>query len=248
MSIKATSALSILAIWAAMIPAVIVEPDAWWSLIFAGLATASIGVSAWRRLGISRVIAVAGTWSGTALAVANEPGATWIAIFAFLSTGAIVYSVLRRDAWLSGLGIAAPWLATGIAITANEGDGAWICVFAFLTTGAVANAGRSAYRGLAAILWWGIAGAIMVIAGGWAWLAVPAFVLSGLSIGVGDFRLPRRFEWDLFDRDDDGDRPPGGPSARVRGVRWESGRGFSGFPFDDRDDRDSDGDAPPAVR
>ncbi|MEO9255715.1 MAG: hypothetical protein ABI305_09255 [Tepidiformaceae bacterium] len=205
MTIKATSALSILAIWVTMIAAVIAQPDQWWSLFFAFFATAAVGVSAWRRIGLARLLAISGTWFGTALAVGFS-GAGWVAVFAFVSTGAIVYSVMRRDGLLIGAGIAAVWLFSGIVI-ANNADGAWICVFAFLTTAALANTRGNDSRGVSAILWWGIACAVMIAAGGgWTFvLAIAAFLLTTASLGFGDFGFPRRLEWDLFDRDDDSD-------------------------------------------
>jgi hypothetical protein len=202
-TIKATSALSIVVIWAAMVAAVIAQPDQWWTLFFAFLATAAVGVSAWRRLGLSRLIAIAGVWGGTALAVGySEAG--WVSIFAFVSTGAIVYSVMRRDGLLIGAGIAAAWVFSGIVI-ANNDSGAWICIFACLTAGALANTRGNDARGLSAILWWGIACAVMLAAdGGWTYiLAIPAFLLTTASLGFSDFRLPRGVEWDLFDRGDD---------------------------------------------
>lgn len=159
MTIKATAALSILAIWAAMIPAIVVHPHAWWSLIFAFLATCAIGVSAWRRLGLSRLIAIAGTWAGTAVAIAADSANAWVAIFAFLTTAVVVYSIMRRDAVASGLGIAAAWLVVGGVLFANDDPGgAWINVFAFLTAAAIAN-NRLSNRGLGSILWWCLAGA-----------------------------------------------------------------------------------------
>ena len=82
-----------------------------------------------------------------------------------------------------------------------------MAVFALLTAGALANTGGNLARGVTGVLWWGIAGAVVLIAGaGWAWLCVPAFLLTAGSVGVSDFHLPRRMEWDLFDRDDDRDR------------------------------------------
>jgi len=203
-SIKATSLLSILAIWVTMIPAVIAQPDAWWSLVFAVLGTAAIGVSAWRRLGLSRLVAISGTWLGTAIAISSDESAAWVAVMAFLATGAIVYSTMRREAWVAGLGIAVAWVMVGTVASANDGEGAWISVPAFLTAGAVANAaGSGVTRGLATILWWGIAGLVMLSAGGWYWLAIIAFLLSAASLGISDFQLPPRLEWDLFDRDED---------------------------------------------
>jgi len=204
-TIKATSALSILAIWTTMIPAVIAEPDAWWGLIFALLATLAVGASAWRRLGISRVLAIVGIWLGSAIAITSDPDATWVSIFAFLSTGAVVYSMMRREAVAIGGGIAVTWLITGAVVAANDAEAAWISVFAFLTAGAVANSTGYQARGLAAMLWWGIAGFVMIAADGWYWLAIIAFLLSAASIGISDFRIPRRIEWDLFERDDDGE-------------------------------------------
>ncbi len=204
MTIKATSALSILVIWVTMIAAVIASPDAWWTLIFAMLATFAVGASAWRRLGLSRLIAIAGIWGGTALAVAAGEGG-FSAIFAFLATGAVVYSAMRRDGVLIGAGIAVTWLVVGIVVAVHGNEGEWISVFAFLTTGALSNTRGNDARGVSTMLWWGIAGVVMLIAdSGWAYvLSVPAFLLTAASLGFSDFRFPRGVEWDLFDRDDD---------------------------------------------
>lgn len=209
MSIKASSALSILAIWATMIPAIIAQPDAWWSLVFAVLATGAVGVSAWRRLGISRLIAISGAWLGTAVAIAANEGTAWIAVFAFLTTAAVVYSRIRRDAWLGGLGIAVAWVLIGAATVAHDGDGAWVSVFAFLTAGAVANSGGGMVRGASAVLWWSLAGLLMLLVGGWTFLlAILAFLLTTASVGLSDFQVPRRIEWDLFDSDEGPDERP----------------------------------------
>jgi hypothetical protein len=203
-TIKATSALSILAIWVSTVIAVLVEHGSWWIIIFAFLATGAVGVSAWRRLGVSRLLAIVGTWAGLALAAGADSGAAWASIFAFLTTGAVVYSTMRRDAIVVGLGIAAAWLAVGIAVAARGDGPAWMCIFAFLTAGAIANSGGSLARGGSAILWWGITLAVVLIGGGgWAWLSVLAFLLTSASIGFSDFHLPTSLEWDLFDRDDD---------------------------------------------
>jgi len=208
MSIKATSALSILAIWVTMIPAVINQPDAWWSLAFALLATGAIGVRAWRRLGISRLIAIAGAWFGTSIAIAGDERAAWVAIFAFLTTAAVVDGTMRRDAWLSGAGIATAWVLLGIASITNNGEGAWVSVFAFLTAAAVAHSRRNG-RGASALLWWGIAGVLMILVGGWAFaLSIPAFLLTWASVGLRDFQMPRRVDWDLMDRDETPDEDP----------------------------------------
>jgi hypothetical protein len=202
-TLKASSLLSIAILWAAMIAAVIAEPDAWWALIFAGLATLAIGVSAWRRLGISRVVAIGGTWVGAAIAIGDNPGNAWLAIFAFLTTAVVVYSVLSRTAVITGAAIAVAWLATGVVAVDSDGDGAWICVFAFLTAAVLSNSRDDSPRGLLSMVWWGIAAGVMVAADGWYWLAVFAFLFSAVSLGVGAFRLPRGIEWDLFGRDDE---------------------------------------------
>jgi hypothetical protein len=204
MTIKASSLLSIVAIWAAMIPAVVIEPKSWWSLIFAFLATGAVGTGAGRRLGLSRLIAITGIWLGTALAVGTRQDYAWVSIMAFLSTGAVVYSVMRRDALGVGAGIAFTWLMVGTVLLVNDDSaGSWISVFAFLTAGAVANTRSLHRRGLAAIVWWALAGGVMLAAAGWYWLCVPAFLLSAASLGFSDFSFPRRFEWDLFEREDD---------------------------------------------
>ncbi len=203
MTIKASSLLSIIAIWAAMIPAVVLQPGAWWALIFAGLATFAVGTGAFRRLGLSRLIAITGVWAGAALAIGSDAGAAWISVMAMLATGATVHSFMRRDAYFGGLGIGAAWIATGLTVMLNDNhDGAWIAVFAFLTAGAVANS-RGNPRGIAAIAWWSLAGVIMIATDGLHWLGVIAFILTATSLGLGGFQVPRRFEWDLFERDDD---------------------------------------------
>ncbi|HKS91844.1 MAG TPA: hypothetical protein VJQ83_07940 [Tepidiformaceae bacterium] len=205
MTIKATSLLALIAIWTGTIVAVVISPGASWLIIFSVLASGAVGVSLWRRLGIPRVIAVAAVWASIAVMVGFHTDAAWASIFAFVSTGAIVYSGMRRDAYVAALGIAAAWGITAAVGAAHDDAGAtWICIFAFLTTGAVANS-FGVTRGLSAILWWGIAGAIILATGGdYAWLAIFAFVLTASSIGFGGgFSFPRRFEWDLFDRDDD---------------------------------------------
>jgi hypothetical protein len=201
-TVKASSALSIVAIWVSMIVAVVVSPGAWWALIFAFLATLAVGASAWRRLGLSRLIALVAAWAATALAIGKYEDAAWISTFTFLTTGAVVYSVMRRDALALGAGIGVAWAVSGVVVAANGAEAAWIGIFAFLTAGALANSRGDFARGLSAVLWWGIAGAIMLISGGWEWLAVIAFVLSAMSFGFHDFQFPRRVEWDLFERDD----------------------------------------------
>ena len=204
MTIKATSVASILAIWVASIIAVSISPGAWWILIFAFLSTGAVGASAWRRLGVSRLIAIMGIWAGLAVAVGYHESAAWISVFAFLSTGAVVYSGMRRDAAVLGLGIAAPWIVSGAIVAHNGESVAWAAVFAFLTAGGLANSRGNVARGVASIIWWGAAGAVIVIAGdGWTWLCVPAFILAEASVGFGDFHFPRGIEWDFFDRDGD---------------------------------------------
>lgn len=203
-TIKATSLLAILIVWGCVIPAIVLETGAWWSAIFAFLATTAIGISAWRRIGLARVLAIAGIWGGTAAAMARDADATWTSVFAFLATGAVVYGIMRRDGLLVGLGVAATWAMTG-AVAALDAEAAWISVFAFLTTGALANSRWNPGRGIAAIVWWGAAGAVMLATQDWYWLCVPAFLLTAAAIpfgGVPRARIPRNFEWDLFDRDD----------------------------------------------
>jgi hypothetical protein len=203
-TVKATSLLALLSIWTGTVIAIAISPDAWWIVFFSFLASGAVGISLWRRLGIPRVIAVAAVWASIAVMVGFHADAAWAAIFAFVSTGAIVYSGMRRDAYFSALGIATAWGITAAIGAAHDDAGAtWVCIFAFLTTGAVANTFGIA-RGISAVIWWGIAGAIILATGGdFAWLTVFAFILSAASIGVGGFHFPRRFEWDLFDRDDD---------------------------------------------
>ena len=203
MTIKATAALSILAIWIGTLVGVVISHGAWPAIIFALLATGAVGVSAARRLGISRLVAVAGTWAAIGWAIGAHEGNWWISVFAFLTTGAVVYSTLRRDALVAGMGVAAAWLAVAAATQSHPGA-AWMGVFAFLTAGAISNTGGGNMRGASAILWWGIAAGIVIAGGdGWAWVSVLAFLLTSASLGFSDFSLPRGLEWDLFDRDDD---------------------------------------------
>ncbi len=201
LSIKATSALSIAVIWATMTPAIFVEPGGWPALVFAFLGTVAIGVSAWRRLGISRLIAISGVWLATALAVAGSSDNWWMASFAFLSTAAIVYSIMKRDAYLGGAGIALAWLVTGVIAMSQDGDTAWMSIFAFLTAAAVANAFGTSRRALIATVAWAIAGVLMFALDGSYWIALIATLFSITSFGLGGFNMPRKFEWDLFDRD-----------------------------------------------
>jgi hypothetical protein len=205
-SIKATSALSLVAIWAAMIPAVVANNDVWWTLIFAGLASGAVGIGMWRRLGISRLIAIVAVWASTGLVVAQHDGSAWMSVMALLATGAIVYSAMARTALMLGVGIGTAWAVTAATILVSDGDGTGIAVFAFLTAATVANTWTGESRGIAAVIWWGIAGAIMIPTQDWFWLSAIAWLLSTASIGIwrGGFALPRRFEWDLFERDDDG--------------------------------------------
>ncbi len=204
MTIKATSLLSLVAIWATMIAAVAFGDAPWWALIFAFLASGAVGIGMWRRLGTSRLIAITGTWVGAAWATGAEPDTGWITVFAFLTTGAVVYSLMRRDALGLGAGIAFVWMMVALVIDGNKGDGAWIAVFAFLTAGSLSNSGSRHMKGMTAILWWGIAGIVMLASGGWYWLAVPAFILTSASFGFRDFSFPRHIEWALRERDDDG--------------------------------------------
>lgn len=198
MSIKASALLAIAAIWGAMIPALLAEDGQYWTVVFAFLATMAIGGSFWRSFGLSRLLAVAGIWAGAA--VATSEGEGWVTVFAFLATGAAVHSVMGARAVLNGIGIAVPWLVLAAVSRDAGGEGSWICVFAFLTAATVANH-RSEKRGVAAVLWWGAAGTVMVLADGWYALAIGAWLLSAASLGFRGFWLPRRIEWDLFDRD-----------------------------------------------
>ena len=203
LSAKASSVLCIAVIWAAMIPAIIASPGGWPALIFAFFATGLTAVSVWRRLGYSRLIAMAAIWGGTALAISGHAGNWWMAAFAFAATGATVYSLLRRDDYISGASIAVTWLVVGVAAQAHDGV-AWLAIFAFVSTIPVANAFRSHNRALISGAAWAIAGAIMIGAEGYYWLAAVAALASITTFGLGGITLPRRFEWDLFDRDHSG--------------------------------------------
>ena len=107
-------------------------------------------ISAWRRLGLSRLIAVTAIWLGTAVAVAANSDNAWISIFAFAATGATVYSIMKRDAFLNSIGIGVAWIMTGLVAADAESGAAWICVFAFLTTMSVAISFRRHTRGIIA--------------------------------------------------------------------------------------------------
>jgi hypothetical protein len=201
-TIKVSSLLAIAAIWAATITAVVIEPDSWWAVIFAVLATGTIGVQAWRRLGWSRLIGIAGIWAATGSAMAHDSDSTWMSIFAFLSTGAVVMSILKRNDTLGGFAIAAAW--GGAATLAMANGDAWTGVMAFLTAGALAN-GRNPTQRLVSIAAWAVVAAIGVAEPALSWLAVFAFVATVVA-GMGGFGPPRGIEWDLFDRkrrDDD---------------------------------------------
>lgn len=207
MTIKATSVFSILAIWIASIIAVVLEPDGWWLLIFSFVATAAVGVSAMRRLGVSRLLAIVGTWAGMAFAAGSTSDAAWVSVWAFLTTGVVVFSTMKRDAWMLGVGISVAWLVVGISVLSKGPDVAWMCVFAFLTAGSVANSRHPFSRGIAAVVWWGATGVLVLAFGsGLAWVSVFAFVLTTLSFGLGGLQFPRGLEWDLWDKDDDDER------------------------------------------
>ncbi len=198
LTLKATALLAIAAIWGASVSAVALHADAWWTLVFAVLATGAVGFR--RSVGLARVLAIAGIWGSAAAITAGNADHAWVTVFAFLATGAVVYSAMERDAFLSGLGIAVSWAAAAVAVVATDG-GAWITVFSFLTTGAVANIGRGGGGGVLAILAWVVAAAAIVALDGHHWLAVFAFVFGSLHFGVPGVRFPTRFEWDF--RSDD---------------------------------------------
>jgi hypothetical protein len=193
--LRASVLIAVVIIWASMIPAVASDGDEWWTLIFAGLATLVIFSGGWRSLGLSRLVALAGIWASTGMATASNGGTT--AVFAFLATAVVVHGWMRQDAILNGLGIATAWFTSGLAVWASDGGGEWTSVFAFLTAAVVANH-RSERRGGAAILWWGIAAAIIVASDGdYFWLTPIAFVLTAMALGFRGFTMPRRVEWDL---------------------------------------------------
>lgn len=245
MTIKASALLAVVVIWAAIIPAVAAEHDAWWALIFAFLATGAVASSFWRRLGMSRVAGIAGAWAGVAIAIVESPDATWASILAFVSTLTILYSALRREAILHGAAIAAAWLVFGGIVTVSEGDATWTCVFAFLTTATIANS-RGNARPLSAILWWGIAGGVIAVADGdFAWLTVIAFLLTATSVGFGDFNFPTGIEWDLFGRGSTGDEDePFVRTSRAERRAERRARRHGGWREFDTNDPDSDAGTP----
>jgi len=200
-TVKASSVLCIVAIWAAVVTGIAFEPGAWWAIFFAFLATGSVGLSAMRRLGLSRVVAVAGTWAGAAVAFGADSTATWMSIFAFLTTGGVVYSRMKPGALLAGAAIAVAWLAVGITAH-QDASAAWTCIFAALSARWIAS-GQN-IRALVAIGAWAGAAALMTWQEGMYWLSVLAFAVTLFPMQRGPL-LPRRFEWDLSWSRDDGD-------------------------------------------
>ncbi|MCC6386685.1 MAG: hypothetical protein IT302_04810 [Dehalococcoidia bacterium] len=246
MTIKASALLAVIVIWAAIVPAVALQNDAWWALLFAFFATGAVASSFWRRLGMARVIGIAGAWAGAAIAIVESADVTWVSVLAFVATLTILYSAMRRDAILHGAAIAAVWLILGGIITVSEGGGAWTTVFAFLTTATLANS-RGNARPLSAILWWGIAGGVIAVADGdFAWLAVIAFVLTASSVGFGDFNFPTGIEWDLFGRGSTGDEDE--PFVRTSRAERRARRHAGWREFDTNDPESATGTPPDAPR
>ncbi|MGD9933952.1 MAG: hypothetical protein AB7T37_09555 [Dehalococcoidia bacterium] len=201
MTVKASPLLCLIAIWAAVVMGIAFEPGAWWATFFALLASVAVGLSAMRRLGLSRIVAVAGAWAGAAVAFGADGGATWMSIFAFLTTTGVVYSRMKPGALLEGAAVAVAWLAAGV--TANQdADAAWTGIFAALSAKWIAGGGR--LRSMLGAAAWGAAGAVMTWQEGMYWLAPIAFFVTLFPIGKG-VAFPRRFEWDLSWRTDDGD-------------------------------------------
>ena len=201
MTVKASPLICLVAIWAAVVTGIAFEPGAWWAIFFALLATVAVGLSAIRRLGLARIVAVAGTWAGAAVAFGADSGATWMSIFAFLTTAGVVYSRMKPGALFEGGAIAVAWLAAGITAS-QDASAAWIGVFAALSARWIAAGGR--LRSLLAIGAWAAAGTMMTWQEGMYWLAPIAFFVTLFPIRKG-VAFPRRFEWDLSWRADDGD-------------------------------------------
>jgi hypothetical protein len=199
LTIKASAVLAIAAIWIATIAGIAADSGAWWSVFFAMLATAAVGSGFWRSLGWSRLIAIAGVWAATAIAFGNDSGVTWMSIFAAFSTFAIVHSRMRMTAFLNGLAAVVPW-AIASALTFIDSGAAWTCVFAFFTVGSVANGGM--FRALVSMAAWGGLGAIMIVQEDWYWLSILAFVATAIAFSSRP-EVPRKFEWDLFESEDD---------------------------------------------
>jgi hypothetical protein len=57
-------------------------------------------------------------------------------------------------------------------------------------------------KGAIAIAAWAAAAALMITQEGLYWLSVLAFIATVVAVD-GRTSMPRRFEWDLFERDDD---------------------------------------------
>ncbi|MGE0599177.1 MAG: hypothetical protein AB7J35_07975 [Dehalococcoidia bacterium] len=200
-TLKASATLATIAVWVAAGTAVAVRSGAWPILIFASLATILISANSWRRLGLSRLIAITGIWAGTAIIAAVDDGRSWPALFAMFTTAVVVFGSMRMSAWLLGLAIAAPWLATAAAVGAQGGEVAWMVVVAFCSTLALANTRKQFLRGVPALAWWNITGLAVVLGGpDWAPLAFGALILAWFPIGTGPWFM-RGFEWDLWQHD-----------------------------------------------
>ncbi len=160
-----------------------------------------IGANSWRRLGVSRLLAISGIWAGTAVIAASNDGPAWPAIFALFTTAAVVFGTLNRNAWVLGLGIAAPWLATGAAVAAHGHEVAWMVVIAFVTTLTLAHTRHPMLRGFMSVGWWAFVAVTVLVAGpDWSWLSLGALALASFRLG-GGFRFTRGFEWDLWQND-----------------------------------------------
>ncbi|MGE3073598.1 MAG: hypothetical protein AB7N24_05855 [Dehalococcoidia bacterium] len=201
LTLKASATLATIAVWVAAGTAVAVRSGAWPILIFASLTTMLIGANAWRRLGLSRLVAITGIWAGTAVIAAVDDAAAWPALFALFTTAAVVFGSMRKNAWLLGLAIAAPWLAAAAAVGAQGGGVAWMVVIAFCCTIALANTRKQLLRGVPALAWWNLTGVAVVLGGpAWAPLAFGALILAWFPIGSGPW-FTRGFEWDLWQND-----------------------------------------------
>jgi len=199
-TIKVSSLLAVIAIWAAMITAVINEPDAAWSLVFAALATAAIGIGFWRRLGLSRLVAITGIWAGTVLVVGSGEAA-WPSVLAFFATAVIAHAPGGRAIFLLDLAAAFVWLIAAFVVV-DQHDGSYVLVFAALTVWSLVGGHPERASGAVTILWWALAASIILVADGFYRLSVLAWILSASSFDRATWRLPRKVEWDIFDHDD----------------------------------------------
>ncbi len=197
--IHATALTCLAAIWGSAVSIVILQTDAWWTLVVAALASLAVGF--WRSIPRVRVLSIAAIWGSTAAIIAIDAGYAWVSVPAvsvpaLFATGLTSFGRVDREAILSPLGITASWVAVAVAVVGTEG-GAWITVFALLATGALANVKGHRMIGVLAILGWGVSAFLIILFDGAYWIVAIAFVLSLAHFSGHGLRIPTRFEWDF---------------------------------------------------